>query len=208
MSVIMPIPTFEFCAFSFLNQWQEDERGLYNAFTTVPTEQHIRKALTYFQVARNFRDLKKREKTEIILTALNEVRAAQDLNAPHERVQALTIRLREHFDQNNISAASKLLWLTYREPQLIYDSRAVKALRHHFGHTFDESDYAAYSEAWRHEYAKCKLAIQKGVEQLPKGRLFMRSCALSDPELVALANEVWFTERVFDLFLWEIGAPR
>lgn len=48
-------------------------------------------------------------------------------------------------------------------------------------------------------------SIQSAVEQLPKGRMFMRACPLSDEELVRRAKEPWFLERVFDVFLWEIG---
>jgi len=34
----------------------------------------------------------------------------------------------------------------------------------------------------------------------------MRSCERTDQELLDMAKETWFTERVFDLFLWEVGA--
>ena len=48
-------------------------------------------------------------------------------------------------------------------------------------------------------------SIQNAVEQLPKGRIFMRACPFSDQELVRWAKETWFMERVLDIFLWEIG---
>lgn len=199
------LPTFEFCAFRFLTQWQEDEHTLYSAFTATPTPKDIRKALTYFQVARNFPGLKEPAKADFILTSLQKVRADPALSTPDDKVNRMATDLQGEFKRYTLSAASKLLWLSYREPYIVYDSRAVKALRHDFGHRFDDGDYAAYSAEWRQEYTKWQSAIQTAVEQLPKGRLFMRPCSLPDQELVSMAKEGWFMERVFDLFLWEIG---
>ncbi len=47
-------PTFEYCALSFWDQWHRYEARLYAAMSASPTEQDIRAALSYFQVARNF----------------------------------------------------------------------------------------------------------------------------------------------------------
>lgn len=125
------------------------------------------------------------------------------LTTPHEKVDALAGKFQNSFHQFNLSAASKLLWLSCREPFIVYDARAVKALARNFGHRFN--DYTEYSNAWRKEYARAEDSIRAAVQQLPKGRIFMRSCSFTDQELLDLAKEVWFTERVFDVFLWEVG---
>ena len=111
----------------------------------------------------------------------------------------------KRFNQYNLSAASKLLWLSYSEPYVVYDNRAVTALRDEFGHRFEERDYSAYSKVWREEYVIFEGSIQSAVEQLPTGGMFMRACPFSDQELIRGAKETWFLERVFDIFLWEIG---
>lgn len=134
---------------------------------------------------------------------MNEVRRDQTLSTPEDKVERLASSLQKTFNQFNLSAASKLLWLSHREPFIVYDTRAVKALTRHFGQRF--SSYREYSIVWREEYAKTKDSIQAAVEQLPKGRMFMRSCPPSDQELVSMAREAWFMERVFDVFLWEVG---
>ena len=203
-----PTPSFEFCAFRFLAQWLESERGLHAAISSVPTEGDIRKALSYFQVARNFKGLKAPENATFIVKSLKEVRTNEALSSPELKVKKLAHKLQERFGQFNLSAASKLLWLSYREPYIVYDNRAVRALKKKFGHRFDVRDYGAYSNAWREEYVKTEGLIQAAVEQLPKGRMFMRSCPLPDPKLVRLAKKVWFKERVFDVFLWEVGVKR
>ena len=149
--------------------------------------------------------MKEPETIAFILQSLIEVRNDQTLSSSAEKVNKLTENLQKRFNQYNLSAASKLLWLSYREPYIVYDARAVKALTRRFGHRFDERDYDAYSKAWRQEYGKSQASIQAAVEHLPKGRIFMRSCSLSDQELVIMAKETWFIERVFDTFLWEVG---
>jgi hypothetical protein len=200
-----PMPSFEFCAFRFLAQWEENEYALYNAIRSTPTEKDIRKALSYFQVARNFEGLKEAANAAFVVQSLLEVRADQALSSPPEKVHQLVKTLETRFKQNNLSAASKLLWLSYRHPYIVYDNRAITALRDEFGHRFEERDYSAYSKVWREEYVIFEASIQSAVEQLPKGRMFMRACPLSDQELVRRAKETWFLERVFDIFLWEIG---
>ncbi len=199
------MPSFEFCAFRFLSQWEESEYALHNAFRSAPAEKDIRKALSYFQVARNFEGLKEPATATFILQCLTEVRSDRALSSPHEKVDKLAKILETRFHQYNLSAASKLLWLSYREPYIVYDNRAVTALQDDFGHRFDVRDYSAYSKVWREEYISFEASIQSAVEQLPKGRMFMRACPFSDQELVRRAKETWFLERVFDAFLWEVG---
>jgi len=198
------IPSYEFCAFGFLSQWLESEFALHAAISSAPTESAIRKALAYFQVARTFKGLDSPGKTALILQALTDVRNDPTLTMPHEKVEALAGQFQMCFHQFNLSAASKLLWLSCKEPFIIYDTRAVKALSRHFGRKF--ADYKEYSVAWREEFARAQGSIRVACETLPKGRIFMRSCEPTDRELLDMAKETWFTERVFDVFLWEVGA--
>jgi hypothetical protein len=200
---VTSIPSYEFCAFGFLTQWLESELELHAAISSAPTENDIRKALAYFQVARTFKGLASPSKIALILQSLIDVRNDRTLKTPDEKVEALAHKFQNSFHRLNLSAASKLLWLSCREPFIIYDTRAAKALSHHFGHRFN--DYTEYSNAWRKEYARAADSIRAAIQQLPKGRIFMRSCSLTDQELLNLAKEVWFTERVFDVFLWEVG---
>jgi hypothetical protein len=195
-----PKPSFEFCAFKFLIQWQENECALHRAISTTPTKCDIHEALKHFQVARTFRNVDGRLSS--ILNSLNQVRNTQNFSSAYEKVELLASDFKTKFGKQNTSAASKLLWLSHRTPFIIYDGRAVKALRH-FGHKFDS--YTQYSNVWRNEYARFEGLIRNAVEQLPSGRMFMRSCPFSDDELLQMAKEAWFMERVFDTFLWENG---
>ena len=196
---MMSKPTFEFCALKFLIQWQRYESALHTAFSQAPTECDIDAALKFFRVARSFRSSD--DRLVSILSSLNDARHNQSLSNPQEKVKYLTSIFSQKFGKKNISAASKLLWLSYRSPFIVYDGRAIKALNR-FGHKF--VSYAQYSIAWRQEYAEAEDSIWSAVGQLPSVKKFARY-PISDAELVELANAQWFRERVFDMFLWETG---
>ncbi len=69
------MPSFEFCAFRFLDQWEESESALHNAIRSAPTEKDVCKALSYFQVARSSEGLKEPTNAAFILQSLIAVRA-------------------------------------------------------------------------------------------------------------------------------------
>jgi hypothetical protein len=195
----------EFCALRFLLQWLGSEQSLYRAIASSPTDEDIRKALAYFQVSRNFKGLSKEPaKVTLIRDALLNTRSNRILSADM-KVEELARALQLRFEQFNLSAASKLLWLSFREPYVIYDKRAVEALSQKFKHKFSHRSYSQYAGAWRSQYADLESAIGTAVKELPKGRMFMPACRLTDEELLRLAGEAWFKERVFDIFLWEVG---
>lgn len=194
---------FEFFALRFWEQWQRKEERLYQVLRTAPTEQDIREALNHFQVARTFKELRGEGRTAYIRDCLIRVRDDSTLPQPHEKVERLVDELSKNFGSSNISAASKLLWLSFRSPYVIYDRRAAETLREQFGARFQ--GYQQYAAAWRTAYKENERAIGKAVEELPKARLFMRSEPPQDLDIVSVAKEAWFKERVFDLYLWEIG---
>ncbi len=205
----MSKPEFEFCALRFLTQWQESESALFKAIRNpAPTEENIRRALAYFQVARSFKGINDAGNTAFIRKSLINVREREALSSPEARVDSLARKFETRFHQRNVSAASKLLWLSERDPFIIYDTRAIRALSRDFGYEFTQGTYGEYSKAWRAEYTNHKYDIKHAVEKLPKARLFMRNCALSDHELLKMVKKTWFRERVFDIFLWEVGEDK
>lgn len=120
------MPSFEFCAFRFLTQWEESEYAFYNAIRSAPTEKDIRKALSYFQVARNFEGLKE-PAAAFILQCLVDVRADQAPSSPHEKVNKLAEIFEKRFNQYNLSAASAPASRTSRR---IRRKRTPKSSKH------------------------------------------------------------------------------
>jgi hypothetical protein len=97
-----------------------------------------------------------------------------------------------------------LLWLSERL-YIIYDSRAVRALKRDFRRKDADQSYLQYVNAWRNVYEDHKEAIGSAVEKLPNARWFLKACPLSDEKLLSMVREQWFLERVFDMYLWHIG---
>jgi hypothetical protein len=47
------------------------------------------------------------------------------------------------------------------------------------GYKFDDRDYTACSRVWREEYGRRDASIRTAIEQLPKGRMFVRTPCLT-----------------------------
>jgi hypothetical protein len=92
-----PIRSFEFCAFRYSGN-KASKRFTTQSGST-PTEKDIRKALSYFQVARNFEGLKEAANAAFIVQSLLEVRADQALSSPHEKVHKIVKTLETRFKQ-------------------------------------------------------------------------------------------------------------
>jgi hypothetical protein len=198
---------YEYYAFRFLTQWRENESALYTAISTNPKETDVRKALSYFQVSRNFHGIDKPGNLAFIVRSLQKVRANLSLSSPEAKVNELASVFESKFGQLNVSAASKLLWLSSRCPFIICDSRAKKALKKEFGHKYADTTYDNFVVAWRSEFTNHKKQIRDAANALPNSRPFMRAYAPSDEDLLKKANQPWFLERVFDVLLWDIGRP-
>ncbi len=198
----MNAPPLEFCAHKFLDLWRV-EKPLHEGMQGDPSGDLIRRALKHFRVARTFKGLSD-DGCEQISRCLVEV-SNFDKESPSHKVMELAQRFKERFDQFNLSAASKLLWLRNRSPYLIYDKRAVTALDR-LGNKFKKGDYSAYREIWTEEYEKRRDAIadaSRGLVALPKN--YTAAFSLTDDEFTKIVQEPWFCERVFDIYLWELG---
>lgn len=196
----MEIP-FEFCALKYFLQWEQKEKGLHDDLIKKnPSRIVVRKALNFFQVARNFKGLKSDEKVDWVLTALQEVSGIQNLST-EARVEELATRFKGQFQKFNLSAASKLLWLKYKSPYIVCDSRAVTTLKK-LGSRFNDRKYSEYCEQWRAQYQKREPQIKTAASRLVEMQFFPVGQE-SERALVVLIREAWFLERIFDIYLWE-----
>ena len=198
-----PEVPLEYCALRFLYQWQLRERVLHGQIADNPSLQQIRSALQYFQVARNFKGLGSDEAApQAVADALGQVDGNPQLS-PEQKVFELASRFEERFDHFNLAAASKLFWLKHRRPYIIYDSRAVKALKD-LGCNFGNANYSEYCECWRKQYRRRQKQIKQAASRLHLVRKFLPQPA-TKAQLSAFASQPWFLERVFDIYLWEMG---
>ena len=195
--------SFEYCALRYLLIWETEERDLHALMTNHPSSLALRKSMQHFRVARSFKGVAEEQNANLILNALDRV-SNQRTSSTCENVMALAAEFQTHFGKFNLSAASKLLWLTFRSPYIIYDARAVAALRS-LGCEFDNKDYAKYYGAWHSKHDQHKLEIERAVERLTTLQPFFTTWHDSEDSLRAVTSQLWFRERVFDNFLWEMG---
>ena len=201
----MNVP-YEYCVYRYLELWERAEKPLYRAMSGVHSAAQIRDALKYYKVARNFRGLKEEGVAENISKKLLEIDGYE--GSYSDKVEKLAESFKVISGQYNLSAASKLLWLRNRSPYLIYDSRAVTALNR-LGKKLKNADYSSYCEAWLGEYEKQRDEITlaaHGLVDLP--RKYTAAFTLTDDALIEIVHSKWFIERVFDIYLWEIGVRK
>lgn len=195
----------EYCAARFLRQWGKYEEELFKSISNCPDEKSITEALVYFKVARTFLKFKESDSKIKILNALQTVKNNIKILTAEESVMGLANSFKNEFKTLNISAASKLLWLSIRSPVVIYDRRAINALTNQVGYRGIYKNYNSYYVAWKNEYSEFELHIQNAIVNLKNGRSFMPESSFSDADLDQFSKESWFKERVFDIFLWEVG---
>lgn len=202
----MPVPiTIEFAAMRFLVQWYHKEKLLHAGIRQpTPAEDDIHAALRFFQIARNFRGVRERRQLRKIRDALCRHRTSV-AHSPVEKVERLAAAFNSAGFQRNVSAASKLLWLSSRSPFKIYDDRARKALIKLGEEPGAKGDYARYFKAWEQQFEFHRAEIRFAASRLSSLRAFLPRPVPSEAEVHALAGHTWFQERVFDIYLWELG---
>jgi hypothetical protein len=201
----MNIP-YEYCAYRYLELWERAEKPLYRALSGVHSAAQIRDALKYYNVARNFKGLKEDSVAENISKKLLEIDGYK--GSYSDKVEKLAESFKVSCGQYNLSAASKLLWLRNRSPYLIYDSRAVTALNR-LGNKLKNADYISYCEVWLREYKKRNDEISLAAHKLVNlPRKYTAAFSLTDNDLIEIVHSKWFVERVFDIYLWEIGVRK
>ena len=204
MSATISRPPLPFCALRFLIQWQQRERAIHATFQGTPRAKAFHEALSYFGLSRTFKGIGnplELERARRIFAA-----ACSDYSSSAEdQVIALAKSFKNSFGKYNVSAASKLLWLTHRSPFVILDTRAARGLKRITGERFRSNNYKDYTAVWRHLYKKRHAEIAAAVDLLPKARAFMPDFRQSKRELRQLCSAEWFRERVLDIYLWEAG---
>jgi hypothetical protein len=195
---------YEYCAFRFLELWEKHEKDLHEDMQGTPSAYQIRNVLNHYRVARNFKGLSDEfaEKISAHLVEVSDSRTEQS----RDKVIELAGRFEKDFEQLSLSAASKLLWLRNQSPYRIYDAQAIKGLARVA--KFRKGDYKSYCETWESQYEPRSSEISRAANGLVNlmPREYTAAPSLTDAQLLKLVSANWFRERVFDIYLWEIGS--
>jgi hypothetical protein len=194
---------FPYCALRYLLLWEKSEKALHASMKTEPDTESLRKSMHYFRVSRTFREIDTEAKASFVLAALVNATGGTSPD-PIKVVEQLTDQFVLEFEQRNLSAATKLLWLRHRRPFLIYDARAVSALKG-MDYKFNPRSYSEYSEVWLSAYKKHRGSVLDAVALLPTLQPFVSAWHVTPESIDRLVQKPWFCERVFDIYLWERG---
>lgn len=191
-------------AMSYLNQWlRNDSRWHFSLNSNNDRSnklQTIKEVATHYRVARNWRTVSKDpERYGPILDFLQSCEGV-----PADDVAGFVISTADSLkqlndDRNVLSMTSKLLWVKFKSPIVIYDKQAKDAL----GVRGD--DYSKFLDVWKRRFLEEKGAISLACRSLYKGVDFCVRPDLKLDELEEITSSEFFMERVFDLKLWTDG---
>jgi len=206
----MPLVSFEYAAFYYLNWWLAYDRRFCAALSDqseVVQLSGLSEAAAKYGVARTAQKKFERKvgakRFEPILAA---IRTAKPTHFEGDNLVPAVLQIARtlsatYGDRGVLSLTTKLLWLKIRHPIIIVDANARLALNRR------DADLSTYYKTWRKEYEEQRTRVDAACEALVDARRFCLVPDLSPEELSKLSGADWFRERVFDIYLWHKGAP-
>ncbi len=208
------MPTFEYCALEYLNLWTSYDKRFVENFTGGKQKmlEIIPEVATVYRVHRNFPlrydVLNNRERYEPIVDKLAAINIAK---IDENNFIKTVIQTRQNIGQEYgglgvLSATTKFLWMLVRDPIIIYDNNAMTALGRH-NYPVDEGNYGQYVQQWQQLYAEKEEEVNEACQGLHGVRLYARHANEIDEQYIQqISAETWFRKRVFDMYLWIVGA--
>lgn len=200
--------SWEYFSLHYLDMWLRHDR-LYHESMNKGTRKEklisIKKAATYYKVARNlpkeYDENIGYTRYEPIVKIIDKAIASDFSDDTVKSILKIQNKISKAYgDRGVLSITTKLLWLKIRDPIIIYDSQARKAL-----HT-EDGDLTGFYEAWRAEYSVHCKAIADVCTKLSSVSQYSCDQTIATPAYVqAISAQRWFQERVFDVYLWHKG---
>lgn len=194
---------FNYFAIKYLNDWVEWDKPFINKLKSKVSSEQIlglHDAAKYYKITRNFKKISE-NRFEGVNNTLKNVRGSITVNNVDKKVLNLSNSLKSIYGKNVISAASKLLWLKYKSPVVIYDQRAFNWLKQK-GHKISIGDYATFRDAWLTEYEKERKNIKLACTKLSSVKEYSLAYSYTKKEVSEISSKNWFSERVFDKYAW------
>ncbi|ANJ58429.1 hypothetical protein PMA3_25990 [Pseudomonas silesiensis] len=195
---------FKYFALMYLNDWHYWDKPLSERIFSINKDDSLyafHRAAKYYKVTRNFPidEAEARLQGALDLVKLGSGKLTEGNVC--ERVNQLALAFKRRYGKNAISAASKFLWLRYKSPVVIFDSRAKKWLDWN-GYKVPANDYEGYRRQWLAAFSDHRLQIDEACLSLVKVHEFSMAFENSAEEIASVTASHWFKERVFDKYLW------
>jgi hypothetical protein len=215
--------SFEYCALQYLNAWLERDRAWCEALQTGSTKEKLEvlgSAAFFFRIARNLpltydvQATPKRKRYEPVLDIIDRATQA-DFQGDHDHLLTAIERIRKQIKdryggakgKDVRSATTKFLWLKFKSPIIIFDSRALRALADR-KKVKRPCGLSEYYNAWRGFFNDHAGDVNKACAALKEVLDFSwnpkKAREIYDSEI---SGQRWFKEKVFDIYLWNLGSP-
>lgn len=198
--------SIEYCSLHYLNMWLKHDKKYHESINGVKREERLSAidgAAKYYKVARNFpiKSENGRVRYERILKIIDKVVASEFYGDTVSSVEKVESKIRGVYKGGSVlSATTKLLWLKIRNPIIIYDSQARKALN------AKDGDFSDFYEKWHAAYEKDKEPIASACSKLSRISRYSCDQTIATKDYVkTISAQPWFQERVFDVYLWHKG---
>lgn len=200
--------SLEYLSLNYLDMWLRHDRVYHESLNHGTRKEKLislKKASAYYKVARNlpkkYDEEIGRERYEPIARILEKANATDFSVDPIKSISKVQKKISKAYgDTGVLSITTKLLWLKIRDPIIIYDSQARKALG-----TMD-GDLHGFYQAWRTEFKTHRKEIENVCSKLDRVAKYTCNQTIATPEYIrSISAQRWFQERVFDVFLWHQG---
>lgn len=196
---------FNYFALMYLNDWYWWDKPFserIGGFDKNDSLEAFHEAAKYYKVTRNFSELKDEKRLAAAQALVLGVTSQISEKNVCETVQALAAKFQEKYGKTAVSAASKFLWLRFKSPVIIFDSRAIAWLRANKYQVKHNAGYDVYCEKWLLAFNDHEKQIQNACSDLIKVKKYSMAAEESDEDIATLVCQRWFMERVFDKYLW------
>lgn len=202
---------FNYAALSYLDQWVLSDLSFHEKlrFESRSELSEDSRAKTLVKFATEYgviRTLELKEGEPRLRAALNALDAIEQPTQSNvvEKVESLARTLGEEYCTNRIplSAASKFLWMRFRNPVVICDRLAAAWLHRHADYAdSNQSTYADYYQSWQFAYGRYEEQIREACVDLIRIKKFTLAIDESDETVIEWTSSRWFQERVFDFYM-------
>lgn len=194
---------FRYFALMYLNDWHQWDKPLSDRIfgrDKLDGRDAFHLAAKYYKVTRNFPIDNEEHRLQGALELLKSNRGRPTKENVCKKVDQLALAFGDRYGKNAVSAASKFLWLRYKSPVVIFDSRAKKWLKKN-GYKVP-ANYEGYRTQWLAAFSDHRVRIEEACAALVNVQDFSMAFESSAEEIALLVNSPWFQERVFDKYLW------
>jgi hypothetical protein len=197
--------SFHFAALHYLNLWLAKEQRIHIGFQ----EHEPRKRLAaiaagaaHFRVARTLPKMdEERERYRGVLDILDGIKLEDVKETPVHVVSTITSEISSKYRNASVlSFTTKMLWLKFRSPIIIFDRQASNALK------LKTSDFTEYWNRWQERFQQQQAEIEGACCLLVNVLPYVVDTSVTESEVQALSRERSFHERVFDSYLWHHGS--